>query len=121
MQVEKAVQKQASEAKNTAKRFKKQYDRSYMAPKHRMTLSKSLEQLKEAKPNELSRQALSRRANTFTPYKLHLLNLAEKKVDVAKIGNITRSNVLRRKLSRQSSAPAIQPCFDSSIQTIDKI
>jgi len=113
--VEIVVKQKAEENRQIAKRFNSQYDRTYMAPKHKRMLNKSLADLKKSKADlleklgdgNLARSALDRNVNTFTPYKLHLLQIAKKNLDVAKIGNKMKSNVLRKSINRQASAPTI--------------
>lgn len=82
-----------------------------MSSKHKKELSKSLNALAKGRQTpeseNLTNIALDRSANTFTPYKLHLIELAKKKMDLTKMGNSTRSAVLRHSTSRQSSTASL--------------
>ena len=71
-----------------------------MPLKDRKELSKSLRLLSKSKlkiidnDRDLTKSVLEHKANTFTPYKIHLISLGKKIADVEKIGNLTRSSVL---------------------------
>jgi hypothetical protein len=107
------ARQKAQADKNLARHFSKQYDRSFMASKTKKALSKSLNALAKGRQTpeteDLTSIALDRSANTFTPYKLRLIDKAKKKMDLTKLGNSTRSAVLRHSTSRHSSTASLAP------------